>query len=87
MKIPFVSRARYELLAERLIFAKEQIEALIASNEDLRAIALSKEANASKSAEADEAPSTKPHRRLGADIRAEFRKTAAERAAATGKAK
>lgn len=74
MKWPFVSRT--SVLEQQLTDAKAQIADLIAVNEDLRKIALSKEAEPAKKDETIEELSTRPHRQLGAEIRAEFRRQA-----------
>jgi hypothetical protein len=92
--MPFVSRGTYQLLelklehAEaRLVEAHLQIEDLVAVNEDLRRIALGRGVMVEKEEKTEPEP-TKPHRRLGSEMRADFRRDARLRAVdLKGKAK
>ena len=82
MKWPFVSRTKY--LEDQLAAAQQQIDDLIAVNEDLRLIALGKGVQVEE--KKDEDPlSSRPHRKMGADLRAEFSREARLRQAASGK--
>jgi hypothetical protein len=72
MNLPFVSRARFE-------DAKKQIADLKEANKQLLTIALSKP-TLSMESEAEPEPQ-KPHRKLGAELRREFRIGAEARAA------
>ncbi len=73
MNLPFVSRARFE-------DAQKQIEELKASNAQLLELALAKAAPAAVADRDEDVEPQRPHRKLGAQLRTEFRAQADERA-------
>ena len=73
MRLPFVSRARFE-------DAQKQIEELKVVNAQLLTIALTRGAEPVQAQPEDEPAPQRPHRTLGAQIRSEFAAAAQERA-------
>lgn len=81
MRLPFVSRLRYELLEERLKDRDARIAELVKVNQDL--VELSKQMRVAPDEEEKPEP-PKSHRKLGADLRREFADGARERALKAG---
>ena len=75
MPFPWVSRARFD-------DAQQQIAELKAANAKLLELALLKSVPAAAPDEEKEPAPQRPHRKLGAQLRAEFREAAELRAAA-----
>jgi hypothetical protein len=81
MRWPWVSRLRLELAEERLVDREQRIDDLLKVNDELIDLNRQLRSMPAQSPQ-DEQPiePPKPHRKLGAQIREEFRRGANERA-------